>query len=51
MDFTEKYCIDSERLEEKNKDKKILSDDAFAIGEVIDQLIKKIEQTRLSLRE
>ena len=31
------------------KDKKIVSDDAFAIVDLIDKLIDKIEQARLSL--
>ena len=49
MSFEEKYCRDSEKADEKNKDKKVLSDDAYAIGEQIDFLINKIEHTRLSL--
>jgi len=49
MSFEEKYCMDSEKADEKNKDKKVLSDDAYAVGEQIDFLIKKIEHARLSL--
>ena len=49
MSFEEKYCSESEKGEEKNKDKKAISNDAFALGEVIQNLIDKIEHTRLSL--
>ena len=49
MSFEEKYCRDSEKTDEKNKNKKILSDDAYAIGEQIQNLINKIEHTRISL--
>jgi len=49
MSFEEKYCRDSEKGEEKNKDKKVISDDAFAIAEFISELTNKIEHTRLSL--
>ena len=49
MDFTEKYCPETEKLDAKNIEKKVLSDDAYAIGEIIQNLINKIEQARLSL--
>ena len=49
MSFEEKYCSESEKGEEKNKDKKAISDDAFALGDVIQNLINKIEHTRVSL--
>ena len=49
MSFEEKYCMDSEKADEKNKDKKVISDDAFALGDIIQNLINKIEHTRLSL--
>jgi len=49
MKFTEKYKRESEKETDENKDKLILSDDAFAIGEVIEMLINKIEHARLSL--
>jgi len=49
MEFQERYVRDSEKADVKNRDKKPIGDDAFAIGDMIEQLIKKIEQTRLSL--
>ena len=45
MEFADKYTTTT--LAEK--DKVQLSPDAYAITEFIDKLIKKIEQTRLSL--
>ena len=49
MNFDEKYCSDSEKAKEENKDKKVISDDAFAVGDIIQNLINKIEHTRVSL--
>jgi len=49
MELLEKYARDSEKAEEKNKDKKIISDDAFAVIEFIDYLVKKIEHVRVNL--
>ena len=49
MSFEEKYCSESEKGEEKNKDKKVISDDAFALGDIIQNLINKINHTRISL--
>jgi len=49
MSFEEKYCGDSEKAKEENKDKKIISNDAFALGDIIQTLINKIEHARLSL--
>ena len=49
MRFTDKYMIEAEKSFPENKDKKIIGDDAFAIGEVIEQLINKIEHVRSSL--
>jgi len=49
MRFEEKYVDSSEKDAEKIKDKKIITDDTFAIGEVIQNLIDKIEHTRVSL--
>ena len=50
MIFTDKYTSESIKLEESEKDKAILSDDAYAIGEVIQALINQIEKTRVSLK-
>ena len=49
MEFQEKYTSITDKDIIENKDKKIISDDAFAIGEIIQGLIKKIEQARLTL--
>jgi len=49
MELLEKYCRESEKAEGKNKDKKIISDNTFAVVEFISELISKIEQTRISL--
>jgi len=46
MDFKDKYTIECEKTKPKNKEKNVISDDAFAVGEVIDELINKIEQVR-----
>lgn len=45
MEFKEKYTYASD----KEAGKKEISDDAYAVGELLDILVKKIEQTRLSL--
>ena len=42
MEFKDKYTSTTE----KESGKKILSDDAYAITEYLELLIKKIEQTR-----
>jgi len=42
----EKIAADKDNIENK---KTTLSNDAFAIGEIIQSLISKIEHTRLSL--
>lgn len=49
MELLEKYARESEKAEEKNKDKHIVSDDTFAVVEFISGLIDKIEHTRVSL--
>jgi hypothetical protein len=40
---------EAENLEKPDPDKKIISDDAFAVCDFIDQLIKKLEHARISL--
>lgn len=44
MEFKEKYTDDKE-----STDKKIISSEAFAIGDIIQELINKIEHIRMSL--
>ena len=42
MNFDEIYTSESEKIQIENKDKKVISDDAFAIGKQIENLIKTI---------
>lgn len=49
MKFKEEYVKESEALEPEHKDKVPISNDAYAIGDMIERLIEKIEHTRLSL--
>ena len=51
MNFIDNYTTAELKAKEpeKEKEKTILSNDAFAIGEIIDALIKKIEHARTSL--
>ena len=49
MEFQTKYVISTEAIKSENKDKIIISNDAFAVGEVIEELIKKIEKVRIAL--
>lgn len=49
MKFEEKYARDSEKSDPKHKDKKIISDDAYVIGEQLDKLVDKIEHARMNL--
>ena len=50
MKFVDKYTTQTESTLPENKDKSIIGEDAFAIGEAIDLLIAKIERVRVSLR-
>ena len=45
MQFSEKYTPAAEN----EKDKRVISNDAFAVGEIIQELCDKIERLRLSL--
>lgn len=49
MEFKETYVKDSEALKPENKDKTPVSNDAYAIGDMIERLINKIEHARMSL--
>jgi len=46
-DFKEKYTDDKT----KEPNKKLISADAFALGELLDSLINKIEHARLTMRK
>lgn len=50
MGFKDKYVMDTEANKPENKDKKIISDDAYAIGEMIESLKDMLERARLSLK-
>jgi hypothetical protein len=45
MEFKDKYAPDSASTEEK-KNKKVISDDFYAIGEMLQELYYKLEQLR-----
>jgi len=49
MEFKDKYTSTSEKDKIENKNKTVLSDDAYSISEAVDNLIKKIEHARMSL--
>ena len=49
MTFKEEYTNTTKKDKMENKKKKVISDDAFAIGDMIERLINKIEHSRLSL--
>ena len=49
MKLREEYTAEAEMDNPMNKDKRVISDDAFAIVDLIDVLTNKIEHTRLSL--
>jgi len=38
MEFKNRYCSTSDKDKPENKEKKALSDDAFAIGEMLDEI-------------
>ena len=42
MRFEERYVRDSEKAETSNKDKKVISNDAYAIGEMLESLVNMI---------
>ena len=51
MSFREKYVITAEALKPENKDKIAVSNDAFALGDIIQELINKIEHVRCDLED
>jgi hypothetical protein len=50
MEFNQTYTSESEKAKEENKNKKIISDDAFALGETIQELIKAIRYLSLKIK-
>ena len=48
MNFQDVYARESEKAEEKNKNKKVISNDAYALGEAITNLTTEIRKLRLS---
>jgi hypothetical protein len=48
MEFKDRYVSISEKDKIENKDKKIISEDAFALGEVIEDLKNKLEHLRIT---
>lgn len=49
MTFREKYASDSEKAKEENKNKKIISDDAYGLSEAILELAEAVNALRRSL--
>ena len=49
MTFKDKYTIDREKTKEENKDKIIISEEAFLNAELQEALINNIEKLRVSL--
>ena len=49
MEFADKYISETANAEKPDAKKVLVSNDAFAIGDMIDKLIKKIEHARVSL--
>ena len=47
MAFTDKYVIEAFAAEPNNKQKIIVSTDAFAVGEMLEKLLNKLEQLRI----
>ncbi len=50
MNFEEEYVKESEAAEPENKDKTPVSNDAYAIGHIIQNLIDRIAHAELSLK-
>lgn len=47
--FKDRYTGVSDKALPENQNKKVISDDAFALGEIIEEMIRKIEHARMSL--
>jgi len=48
MAFQDKYISTTDKKAQPTSEKVVLTDDAFAISEMIDSLITKIEQARVT---
>ena len=48
MEFKEKYTNEKEKEKPEEKGKIVLSNDAFALGEVLEELRQKLEHLRIS---
>jgi hypothetical protein len=44
MKIEEKYCANSEKEKAENKNKKVLSDDAYAVCEFVEELTKSVRR-------
>ena len=49
MEFKEKYTNESEKLAPENKDKIVLSNNAYSIGEAVDNLIGALLRIHFTL--
>lgn len=47
MRFKEKYTNTKDKDKDENKDKTVLSDDAFALGELLDTISIKLTNIRI----
>jgi hypothetical protein len=48
MKFGDKYCAESDKNKAENSGKKAISEDGYAIGELIQALIEQNERARIS---
>ncbi len=48
MEFKEKYTALAEKDKIENKDKIVISNEAYALGELLEQIFNKLEHLRLS---
>jgi len=47
MNFTDKYTTQDEKNKPQNKEKKVVSDDCFAMGEALEALAYQINKLRM----
>ena len=50
MEFTDKYISSQENIEKPDAKKTCISNDAYAIGEIIQELLKEIKTVQEILR-
>ena len=48
MEFADKYISEKENADKPDLTKVLISNDAYAVSEMIDKLIKQMEHNRLS---